>query len=79
MITKEERILCAIVALHEAGQEPMDLVSRLFSAGQDHRVITYVTLSGVLVQMMACRFDATYFLVAKCAQEDDRCWTVVWQ
>ena len=79
MITREERILCALVALHESGLEPFDFVVRMFVTGQDHRVITYATVSGVLVQMLACRLGEVYFLVAKCAQEDDRCWTVVWQ
>lgn len=75
MITREERILCALVALHESGLEPATFVA-LACFGH---VITYATMSGVLVQLMACQLGAVQFLIAKCAQEDDWCWTVVWQ
>lgn len=77
MLTKEMRIYCALQAIYEAGTTPADLIAYLFHEDRDHRIVTYVLMGGVLVQIVACSIGSHRFLMTKCAQEDDRAWTPV--
>jgi hypothetical protein len=77
MSLKEQRLYYAYVACLSTAGSPALYLEQLYNEHMEDRVITIPLASGMLVQLYACHFANYRMLLTKCADEDERAWTLV--